>query len=178
MKSLYQYFFFILCLALSIAGQAQEETKDNSKQDRDRAEKNTAPFSLDYFNKPGNSHLVLTLQVKEGKLVADEQARVQKVQGKMPYPTGNLSVKILDKQGELIDQYQMQDPLIVRSCEDEKSETKSLQNGSIQLMLPSSANVATVVLERNKQRVQQVDVKAVMERYRRGSKNPDDEGGE
>jgi len=175
MKLLYKNIFLTICIVLSLSVQAQEKEKDNSNQDRDRAEKSTAPFSLNYFNKPGNSYLVLTLQVKEGKLVADERTKVQEVKGKMPYPTGNLSVRVLDAQGELLDQYQMQDPLVVRSCEDEKSETKPVTNGTVQIMLPPSGNIATIELLRDKQTVQRISVKALIDEYRRGFNPPKDE---
>lgn len=167
-----------MCTTLTISTSAQEQKNDSSKQDRDRAEKNTAPFSMDYFNKPGNSYLVMTLQVDDGKLVVNENTRVQEVKGKMPYPSGNLNVKLIDQKGEVVNQYQMQDPLILRSCEDEKSELKPIQKGNVQIMLPRNGNVASIELSRGKETIQRVNVKDVIERYHRGSNDPNNKEGQ
>lgn len=132
--------------------------------DRDRVEKNTAPFSMDYFNKK-NTFLVFTTSFDKGGLVIDEKSSIEEVNGKMPYPSGRLNIKVLNRQGEQLLNYFMQDPMQVRSCEEKESRIIQIEKGIIQLPLPMSRDIATIVLAREEKIVGRVDVQAIIEKY-------------
>lgn len=132
--------------------------------DRDRAEKNTAPFSMDYFSKK-NTFLVFTTSFDKGGLVIDEKSSIEEVNGKIPYPSGRLNIKVLNRQGEQLLSYFMQDPMEVRSCEEKESRIIQIDKGIIQLPMPMSREIATIVLTREEKIIGRTDVQAVIEKY-------------
>jgi hypothetical protein len=171
MKNLKTILMLVLIFALSLGTQAQG---DDSKSDREKVEKSTAPFSMNYFNDESNRYFVMTLQVDKGKVLVNEKAKLVEVRGKFPYQTGNLNVQVLDQQGEKLSSYFMQDQLIVRACEEKEGVTDLLNNGTIQFILPNSNRISSLVLSKNQNEVQRLEVRNVVENYlRRGKPNDD-----
>ena len=162
---------FVLICATAFA----QETPD---QQREKVEKNTAPYSTDYFTKSGNSYYVMTLAVEKGKIVVDKNSKLVEVKGKFPHQRGNLNVRVMSNKGERLANYFIPDPLVVRSCEGEDSETKPINKGSIQIPLPKAANIGTIELVKGKQTIDKVDVSAIVEEYikrQRGDNGKDEE---
>ncbi|WP_417590542.1 hypothetical protein [Owenweeksia hongkongensis] len=174
MKTLYKLNLMVLFVLICATAFAQE-TPD---QQRDKVEKNTAPYSTDYFTRSGNSYYVMTLSVEKGKMVVDQNSKLEEVKGKFPYQRGNLNVQVMDTKGERLANFFMPDPLVVRSCEGEGSETTPIQKGSIQIPLPKASNIGKIELVRGKQTVDRVDVSAVVEEFikrQRGDGGKDEE---
>jgi hypothetical protein len=159
MRKLIIHSSILFCVLISTYANAQQDPTD-----RDRVEKNTAPFSLDYFSKK-NTFLVFTTSFDKSGLVIDEKSRIEEVNGKMPYPSGRLNIKVLNRQGEQILDYFMQDPMQVRSCEEKESTVIQIERGIIQLPLPMSREIATIVLAREEKTISRLDVQAVFEKY-------------
>ncbi|CAM3514965.1 hypothetical protein [Aequorivita lipolytica] len=155
MKTLNKVLFIVACLLLTITANAQEE---NDEQKRDRVEKSTKPFNPSYFSLSENSFYVLEAMVVDNKIVIDSSATIALVPGKMPYPSGNFKVSIMDKQGKQISEYFMQDPLIARSCEGENNNLTPLEKGRVYISLPKNNNIGTLIFSRGKERVGTVDV--------------------
>ncbi|MCZ4319202.1 hypothetical protein O4H26_09380 [Aequorivita viscosa] len=170
MKTPYTIFFITACLLLSIAAQAQEE---NDEQKRALVEKNTTPFNLNYFSISENSFYVLEAMVVNNKIVIDSSATISVVPGKLPYPSGDFKVSILDKQGNQILEYFMQDPLIARSCEGEKNHTTPLEKGRAYISLPKNNTISTLVFTRDKEQIGTVDIGNLIVRTQN---NPTKEG--
>ncbi len=160
MRKLIIHSSILFCVLISTYANAQQDPT----ADRDRVEKNTAPFSLDYFSKK-NTFLVFTTSFDKSGLVIDEKSRIEEVNGKMPYPSGRLNIKVLNRQGEQILDYFMQDPMQVRSCEEKESTVIQIERGIIQLPLPMSREIATIVLAREEKTISRLDVQAVFEKY-------------
>lgn len=169
MKNLIISCLILVCISISI-GYAQ----DTQSNDREKVEKNTSQFSLDYFSKKENSFYVLTAIVIENKIVIDEKTSVTEVPGKMPYEVGNFRVDVLDQQGERIAGYFMQDPMTVRTCEKESGQVTTIQKGTIQIPMPKSRNIAALNISRDKKRIQRLDVRKVMERFLKQQDQPGD----
>lgn len=168
MKTLNRIFLITACLLLTITVKAQEE---NNEQKRDRVEKNTKPFSLNYFSQAENSFYVLEANVAGNKIVIDSTATILVVPGKLPYPSGNFKVSVLDKQGKQITEYFMQDPLTARSCEGEKDHLSPLDKGRVSIALPKNNSIGTLVFTRDKERVGTVDIGDLIIRTQRDSSN-------
>ncbi|MDZ7604583.1 MAG: hypothetical protein U5K79_03125 [Cyclobacteriaceae bacterium] len=151
----------ILCCALFVSN---AQSQQDSTADRDRVEKSTAPFSIDYFSKK-NAILVLTTSFDKNGLVIDEKSRIVEVNGKMPYPSGRLNIKVLNRGGEEIFNYFMQDPMQLRSCDEKESKVIFIEKGIIQLPLPLSKDIATLVLTRDEKPFHKVDIQRVVENY-------------
>ena len=102
MKTYINIYMLIACLCIGTAAIAQEE---NDEQKRNQVEKNTKPFNMQYFTAPKNSFYVLEANIIENKIVIDSTARLTVAPGKLPYPSGNFMVSVLDKQGKQITEY-------------------------------------------------------------------------
>jgi hypothetical protein len=150
----------LCCILFASIAQAQQD----STADRERVEQNTAPFSIEYFSKK-NTFLVFTTSFDKNGLVIDEKSRIEEVNGKMPYPSGRLNVSVLDRRGEQIFNYFMQDPMQIRSCEEKESVVIMIEKGTIQLPLPSSKDIATVVLTRDEKPFHKLDIQSIVEQY-------------
>ena len=150
----------IFIVLIASYANAQQDTS----ADKDRVEKNTAPFSMDYFSKK-NTFLVFTTSFDKSGLVIDEKSSIEEVNGKMPYPSGRLNIKVLNRRGEQILDYFMQDPMQVRSCDEKESRIIQIEKGIIQLPLPMSREIATIVLAREDKTISRLDVQAVIEKY-------------
>jgi hypothetical protein len=166
MKNLRVSFSILCCILIGSNAQAQQDTA----ADRDRVEKNTAPFSIEYFSKK-NTFLVFTTSFDKSGLVIDEKSRIEEVNGKMPYPSGRLNIKVLNRRGELILDYFMQDPMQIRSCEEKESTVILIEKGIIQLPLPLSKDITTLVLTRDEKPFHKVDIQSVIEKYWREREN-------
>jgi hypothetical protein len=165
MKTINKIFFITACLLLTITVKAQEE---NNEQKRDRVEKSTKPFNPNYFSIAENSFYVLEAMVINNKIVIDSTATIKVVPGKLPYPNGDFKVSILDKQGQRISEYVMQDPLIARSCEGENNNNITpLDKGRAFIALPKNNNIGTLVFSRGKERVGTVDIGDLIVRTQR-----------
>lgn len=160
MRKLIIHSSILFCVLISTHAIAQQDPT----ADRDRVEKNTAPFSMDYFSKK-NTFLVFTTSFDKSGLVIDEKTSIEEVNGKMPYPSGRLNIKVLNRQGEQLMNYFMQDPMQVRSCEEKESRVIQIEKGIIQLPLPMSKEIAMIVLTREEKIIGRVDVQAVIEKY-------------
>jgi hypothetical protein len=134
-------------------------------RDRERVEKNTAPFDISYFNSEKNSFLVLTTSFEKNRIIINEKTRIEEVGGKFPYQTGELNIRLTDRQGEKIGDYLMPDPMIVRSCDEKESKTVLLEQGTIQLPLPKNRNISVLELVRDKKTIDRVDISELLEKY-------------
>ena len=168
MKNFKNYILLVFCIGLGYNAYSQEGT---SKSERERVEKSTSPFSTNYFAAANNSYYVITLAFEKGRVLVDEKSRIVEVPGKFPYPSGNLNVKVLDRQGEKITDYFMQDPMIVRSCEEKGSSLMVLEKGTMQLLLPKSDKIAMIELIRNGKSIAKVNVSPVLARFLREREN-------
>ncbi|MCB0464655.1 MAG: hypothetical protein KDC78_03115 [Aequorivita sp.] len=161
-------FLISACLFFTFSVKAQEE---NDEQKRDRVEKNTKPFNMNYFSKAENSFYVLEANVANNKIVIDSTATILVVPGKLPYPSGNFKVSVLDNQGEKLTEYFIQDPLIARSCDGESNNLSPLETGRISIVLPKNNAIATLIFTRDKERVDTVDISDLIERTQRDPNN-------
>ena len=167
MKTLNKLFLITACLLLTMTVKAQEE---NDEQKRDRVEKSTKPFNMNYFSLSENSFYVLEARVADNKIVIDSTATIKVVPGKLPYPSGNFKVSVLDKQGKQITEYLMQDPLIARSCEGENNNLGTLDVGRVYIALPKNNSIGTLVFTRDKEQVGTVDIGDLIVRTQRDPK--------
>jgi len=163
MKTLNKILFILACLLLTISAKAQQES---DQQKRERVEKNTEPFNPNYFSIAENSFYVLEATIEDNKIVIDSTATIAVVPGKMPYPNGNFKVAILDRNGEKISEYLMQDPLIARSCEGENDNVTPVDKGRVYISLPKNTNIGTLIFSRGKERVGTVDIGNLIVRTR------------
>jgi hypothetical protein len=138
--------------------------QEDKSQKREETEKNTSPFSVNHFNKESNSYYVLSANVIAGKIVIDEEATITEVGGKMPYPSGTFRVMILDLNGETLADYHMQDPLIVRSCDEGGNHITSVDKGSVYIPMPKSSNIARIRFSRDRKAIQEIEVAEVLKR--------------
>ena len=161
--------FICLCLLVNQIVLAQQK----SQEDRERAEKNTAPFTMDYFNTNKNSYYVLTTSFEKNRLIIDEKTRIVEVSGKFPYQSGQLNIRVMDRQGELISSYFMQDPMIVRSCDDEESEVIQLEKGIMQIPLPRSSDIAILEFVKDEKSLGRTDIRQVVEEFLKDRQNED-----
>ncbi len=161
----------IICLCL-LAGQ-HVTAQQKSQEDRKKAEKNTAPFSPDYFNIKKNSYYVLTTSFADNKLIIDDRTKIVEVGGKFPYQSGQLNVRVMNREGKVITSYFMQDPMVIRSCDNEKSEVTRLEKGTVQIPLPRSSDIAMVELVKNKKSLGRVDIREVFENFLKKRQNRD-----
>lgn len=143
------------CLFLTIAAKAQEE---NNEQKRERVEKSTKPFNPSYFSLSENSFYVLEAMIVNNQIVIDSTATISVVPGKLPYPSGNFKVAVMDKQGKQITEYFMQDPLNIHSCEGENNHVGSLKNGRVFISLPKNNSIGKLIFSRDKERIGTVDI--------------------
>lgn len=167
MKTLNKLFFLTACLLLTMTVKAQEE---NDEQKRDRVEKSTKPFNMNYFSTTENSFYVLEANVVDNKIVIDSTATILVVPGKLPYPSGDFKITVLDKQGNQITEYFMQDPLIARSCEGENDHLSPIDKGRISIAIPKNNAIGTLVFTRNKERVGTVEIGDLIVRTQRDPK--------
>lgn len=161
MENIKFYVLAILCVISISFGYAQTQQSNEI----DKVEKNTSPFSLNYFSNKESSLYVLTARVQDKKIVIDEKATIVEVPGKLPYNVGNFKVNVLDRQGELLSSFTMQDPMLVRSCEKETGEVSLMEKGQIQIPIPKAKNIAQIDIFRDEKRVQRLDIKKVMDSY-------------
>lgn len=157
--------FSLILLAASGALAQQDDSPE-----KERVEKNTAPFSMDYFSGK-NAFLVLTTSFDKSGIYIDEKSEITEVKGKMPYPSGRLNIKVMNVNGERILDYFMQDPMEVRSCEDKESRVIRIDKGIIHVPLPVSKEISTIVLSRDDKVVQRVDIQKLIENYWKGRDN-------
>jgi len=161
MENIKIYVLTMLCVISISFGHAQTQQPNEI----DKVEKNTAPFSLNYFSNKENGLYVLTVRVENTKILIDEKATIEEVPGKLPYNVGNFKVNVLDRQGELLSSFTMQDPMLVRSCEKETGEVSLMEKGQIQIPLPKSKNIAAIDIFRDEKRVQRLNIEKVMDTY-------------
>jgi len=150
-----------MCLMAFLPNIAQEVQQEK----RQTAEKNTAPFAVDYFDKSKNSFYVLSLHVKDGKPILDEETVLDEVPGKLPYNRGNFKVSMLDQDGRIIGDYLMPDPLLIRSCEEEGNNLKVLEEGLIHIPLVKSSAISQIVFTREKESIATLDVSEMIKRF-------------
>lgn len=159
MKTLYKINILLCFLAINFATIAQE----NQEQKRVTVEKNTDTFRMNYFSIDKNSFYVLEINVLDKKIVVDTQTKITTVPGKLPYPSGNLKVTVIDKNGEVIHNRFMQNPLEARSCEEGKDHIRILDNGRIYIPLPKSSNISEIILTKDKETVSRIDISSLFE---------------
>lgn len=140
-------------------------SQENEIKKRVETEKSTAPFSLTQFNKQVNSHYVLTTNVNNGQIVIDQTSSIKEVGGKLPYPSGNFSISVLDNQGKVLSDYVMPDPLIIRSCDEGDDHIKLLDKGVIFISLPKNEEISNIRFSRNKKRVGEIKIDSLMARF-------------
>ena len=153
-----QIFLILLCIGLSTNGWSQEDKEVK----RTQTEKNTKPFELNYFTSNENRFYVLEVAVINKAVVIDSTAIVREVPGKLPYPTGNFNVSVVNENNEVIADYQMPDPVLQRSCEDGKNNLAYLENGRILIALPKNNTIDRVILRRDKEEVSNLDIGALI----------------
>lgn len=147
MKTIYKSLVITICLLTAFSGNAQ--TKENDLQKRQRVEKNTPAFSLDFFSSDKNTFYVLEVSVKDNEIVFDETAKIQEVAGKPSFSVGDMRVTLLDKQGKQITEYYIQDPLDIYSCDGEDDNVSSLKNGRIFINIPKRDNIGQIILSKD-----------------------------
>ncbi len=145
----------MVCLLFATRTIAQEENND---QKRDRVEKKTKAFNMSYFSPTENSFYVLEANVVDKKIVLDSTATITAVPGKLPYPNGDFTVLVLDRNGKRITEYLMQDPLIARSCEGENNNVTALEKGRVFISLPKNNEIGSLVFSRGKERVGTLEI--------------------
>lgn len=158
MKTLYRLITILILLLLGIVATAQEKTETDDEV-RARVEKNTSPYTPDYFSKNQNGIYVLELTVKEGQIVKDN-ATIKEVAGKMPYSTGDFNIRLLGVGGqqEVIANLKMQDPLLLRSCDEGETHLSYLKDGRIFIPLPKSNKITNLEFFRGKERIGGIEV--------------------
>ena len=139
-------------------------SQDDKSQKRDETEKNTSPFSINHFNKDSNSYYVLTAMISAGKIVIDQEASIKEVGGKLPYPSGNFRVQILDLEGKALADYHMQDPLLVRSCDVGGNHITSIDTGTVYIPMPKSSDITKIRFSRDRETLQEIEVAEVLKR--------------
>ncbi|MGB5237183.1 MAG: hypothetical protein WBM43_09285 [Flavobacteriaceae bacterium] len=147
-------------------------SQDDKSQKRDETEKNTSPFSINHFSKDSNSYYVLKARVSAGKIVIDEEATIKEVGGKLPYPSGNFRVEILDLEGKALADFNMQDPLLVRSCDEGGNHITNIDTGTVYIPMPKSSDIANIRFSRDRETIQEIEVTEVLKRS--FEKNPDE----
>ncbi|WP_416445243.1 hypothetical protein ACH3O9_05915 [Leeuwenhoekiella sp. A16] len=160
MKTLYRLITILILLLLGIVATAQEKTETDDEV-RARVEKNTSPYTPDYFSKNQNGIYVLELTVKEGQIVNDN-ATIKEVAGKMPYSTGDFNIRLLGGQQEVIANLKMQDPLLLRSCDEGETHLSNLKEGRIFIPLPKSNKITNLEFFRGKERIGGIDVASLI----------------
>ncbi len=150
-----------MCLMAFLPNIAQEDQKEK----RETVEKNTAAFAVNYFDKSKNSFYVLSLNVKDGVPVLDEEAELTEVAGKLPYNRGNFKVSLLDEDRRIIGDYNMPDPLLIRSCDEAGNNIKLVDKGLIHIPLLKSSAITQIVFTRGKERVATIDVSEMIKRF-------------
>lgn len=153
MKTFYRFITILFLLLLGIVAKAQEET-ETPEEMRARVEKSTSPYSPSYFN---NSIYVLELQVKDGEIIKDN-AVIKEVSGKMPHPAGNFGVRVLGSNQEVVADYKMQDPLLLRSCDEGNTHRSYLENGTINIPIPKAGNIQSLIFSRGKERIGSIEI--------------------
>lgn len=168
--------FIGLLLTLCFATYACYSQEDKSKK-RKETEENTSPFSITHFSKDTNSYYVLSVQVVGGKIVLDEKATIKEVGGKLPYPSGNFRVLVLNSNNEALADYHMQDPLIVRSCDKGENHLMPIDTGSIYIPMPKSSDIAKIQFSRGRETIQEIEVAGLLKRTieNKDQKNEDEE---
>mgnify|MGYP003648831961 CR=1 FL=1 len=164
MKTYINIYIIMGLLFMATTVKAQEESDE---QKRDRVEKTTKPFNLNYFTASENSFYVLEANIIENKIVIDSTARLTVAPGKLPYPSGNFKVSVLDKQGKQIVEYLMQDPLLARSCEGENNHIDRVEKARVFIALPKNNSIATLVFSRGKEELGKVDIENLIIRTQR-----------
>lgn len=139
--------------------------QEDNKEKRATVEKNTAAFAVDYFDKNKHSFYVLSLQVKDGAPILDEEAVIDEVPGKLPYNRGNFKVSMLDQDGRIIGDYHMPDPLLIRSCDEEGNNLKVREEGLIHIPLLKSSAITQIVFTREKEPIASIDVSELFKRF-------------
>ena len=161
MRNLQKYILISLCLFTSIISFGQQTEQLTEAQKRERVEKQTKPFKIDYFTKDTNVFYVLEASIDKGKIVINDNATIKEVSGKLPYATGDFEIEMINNQGEIIGRHFIENPLIIRSCDEKSSTVTTINKGTVFIPFIKSNLIATLVFKKNKERIGQVDISNV-----------------
>jgi len=165
----YRISLAIFCCVAFIPANAQVDDNSNKEE----VEKNTDVFRLDYFSKDKNSFYMVKAMIKDGTIELDEDSEITEVPGKLPYPTGSFRINVLDSQGEVIAAYNIQDPLTVRSCDEDSSVVSPSSRGTVYLPLPKSSDIAKLEFMKEKKIIGILDLSELFRKFIGNEKDGD-----
>ncbi len=138
---------------------------DDIYTQRDKVERRSGSFSPSYFTNPDNRHYQIRLEVTGQGLRA---AEVQRAAGKIPHlekENGEVQVTVRDASGRSLLDYYVDNPLVVRSCEEDWQGGALPVGTSFYLPLPNNSNAATLEFSNlNNGEPLQLDISALVRR--------------
>lgn len=160
-KKIVKVFLMIIATAI-LWGCAASRAEYKSHRLRQKAERNTPPFTPAYFKQKERRHMAVFFDIVDGTLTPSRRTAEIRP-GRMPYrsaTTGNVLVIYKAADGKELGRYAIEDPVLARSCDFDSGKTgelKPIERGTIEILLPYNPAITTVEIGRIEGKLREFD---------------------